>query len=486
VSYSGGSAATNAQGQYSLTGVSEGTYVIGVAATGYTGSSSSVAVGPGGTVIQNFSLAPQPGTIAGTVTDSVSKQPIGGATVSYSGGSTTTNAQGQYTLSAVSEGSYSVTTSATNYASVSSAVTVGPGGSVVQNVALAPSPGSISGAVTDASTKLVISGATVSYSGGSTTTNAQGQYSLTGVVEGSYTVTATATGYGTLTQTVTVGAGAAVTQNFALSPTPGSIVGTVTSATTTLAVSAATITTSGGSTTTNASGQYTISNVPPGSYTLSVNAAGYQSQSKTVTVNPGAATSQNVALALAPVFSDGFESGAFSNWSGVIGLKTETTSVHTGTYAAEGNTTNGQTHAYKLLGTAYQNLYYRTYFEVKSQGASFTLMGVQASSVSLIAHIQMANNGKLQLINDIAHGSTMGPAVSLNTWHSLELHVIVSGTSSTIEVWLDGSYVSNFATTSANLGTAGVDEVRLGNLGTGPTYDLVFDDVAVDTVRVGQ
>jgi hypothetical protein len=98
----------------------------------------------------------------------------------------------------------------------------------------------------------------------------------------------------------------------------------------------------------------------------------------------------------------------------------------------------------------------------------------------------MANNGKLQLINDIAHGSTMGPAVSLNTWHSLELHVIVSGTSSTIEVWLDGSYVSNFATTSANLGTAGVDEVRLGNLGTGPTYDLVFDDVAVDTVRVGQ
>jgi len=219
---------------------------------------------------------------------------------------------------------------------------------------------------------------------------------------------------------------------------------------------------------------------------VTVSAAGYQSQSKTVTVNPGAATTQNVALALAPVFSDGFESGVFSNWSGVIGLKTETTTVHTGTYAAEGNTTNGQTHAYKLLGTAYTNLYYRIYFEVKSQGASFTLMGVQASSVSLLAHIQLANNGKLQLINDIAHGSTMGPAVSLNTWHSLELHVIVNGTSSTIEVWLDGSYVSNFATTSANLGTAGVDEVRLGNLGTGPAYDVVFDDVAVDTVRVGQ
>ena len=260
----------------------------------------------------------------------------------------------------------------------------------------------------------------------------------------------------------------------------------MTSAATALPVSGASVTYSGGSTTTNASGGYTLSNVPSGTYSVTVTATGYQAQSQALTVNPGGASTRNFVLGLALVFGDGFEGGSLSRWSSPVGLVAETSTVHTGAYAVEGNTTNGQTHAYKLLGAGYQELDYRIYFEVKSQSGSFTLMGVQASTVSLIAHLQMANNGKLQLVNDIGHGSTMGPTISLNTWHSLELHVIVNGTSSTIDVWFDGAAVASFASTSANLGTALVDEVRLGNLATGGTYDVVFDDVAVDTVRVGR
>ena len=486
VSYSGGSATTNAQGQYSLTGVLEGTYTVTASASGYSGSSQTITIGPGESAAQNFSLAPQPGSITGTVTDSVTRQALSGATVAYAGGSGITNASGQYSLANVAEGSYSVTASAGNYASVGQVVAVGAGATVTQNFALAPNPGTITGVVSDASTGLPLSGATVSYSGGSTSTNASGQYTLSAVTEGSYTVTTSAAGYGTQATTDSVGPGAVVTQNVALSQAPGSVTGTVTSAATALPVSGASVTYSGGSTTTNASGGYTLSNVPSGTYSVTVTATGYQAQSQALTVNPGGASTRNFVLGLALVFGDGFEGGSLSRWSSPVGLVAETSTVHTGAYAVEGNTTNGQTHAYKLLGAGYQELDYRIYFEVKSQSGSFTLMGVQASTVSLIAHLQMANNGKLQLVNDIGHGSTMGPAISLNTWHSLELHVIVNGTSSTIDVWFDGAAVASFASTSANLGTALVDEVRLGNLATGGTYDVVFDDVAVDTVRVGR
>ncbi|MGD0195794.1 MAG: carboxypeptidase regulatory-like domain-containing protein, partial [Candidatus Dormibacteria bacterium] len=81
--------------------------------------------------------------------------------------------------------------------------------------------GTISGAVTDASTKAGIVSATVTYSGSggtaSTTTTNGGAYSFANVPAGPYTVSASATGYmGQTSSTQTVTAGGSVTQNFAL------------------------------------------------------------------------------------------------------------------------------------------------------------------------------------------------------------------------------------------------------------------------------
>jgi len=81
-----------------------------------------------------------------------------------------------------------------------------------------PSPGTIGGTVSDAGTASPINAATVSFSGGSTTTDAGGQYTLTKVTPGTYTVTATADGYATQSAEVTVTSGTTSTQNFALTP----------------------------------------------------------------------------------------------------------------------------------------------------------------------------------------------------------------------------------------------------------------------------
>src|SRR5256885_11360810 len=93
------------------------------------------------------------------------RSPIAGATVSYSGGSTTTDGSGAYTLANVAEGSYSVTASATGYVTQSRTVTVGPGATATQNFALTGQTTQLTGTVTDAATSKPITAATVSAGG---------------------------------------------------------------------------------------------------------------------------------------------------------------------------------------------------------------------------------------------------------------------------------------------------------------------------------
>jgi hypothetical protein len=85
-------------------------------------------------------------------------------------------------------------------------------------------PGSISGTVVDATNASAIAGATVNamQSGiiiGSDTTDAEGNYNISGLAAGNYTVEASASGYSSSSEdNVQVVAGNNTTQNFALSP----------------------------------------------------------------------------------------------------------------------------------------------------------------------------------------------------------------------------------------------------------------------------
>ena len=92
------------------------------------------------------------GTLSGTVTDASTNQPIAGAAVNTSLGSTVTGANGNYSLP-LPAGTYDVTYSSFGYAtSTQTGVSITDGTTTTVNVALQPSPiVTVSGTVTDGS-----------------------------------------------------------------------------------------------------------------------------------------------------------------------------------------------------------------------------------------------------------------------------------------------------------------------------------------------
>ncbi len=93
-------------------------------------------------------------------------------------------------------------------------------GTATMTVSTGVASGTITGTVTGAATGAVIAGATVSATGVTATTDASGTYTLAGVPGGIVTVIVSNSGYNTASANVIVIAGATVTQNFALQPTP--------------------------------------------------------------------------------------------------------------------------------------------------------------------------------------------------------------------------------------------------------------------------
>ncbi|HVE99283.1 MAG TPA: S8 family serine peptidase [Mycobacteriales bacterium] len=78
---------------------------------------------------------------------------------------------------------------------------------------------------------------------------------------------------------------------------PGSIAGTITDASSKSGISGATVDCgAAGRTTTATNGSYTLSNVPPSTYTCTASASGYRNKSGNVTVSSGATSTLNLAL----------------------------------------------------------------------------------------------------------------------------------------------------------------------------------------------
>ena len=238
-----------------------------------------------------------PGNIAGTVTDASTGDPIEGANVTANGYSDITDANGHYNIT-VDAGTYNVTASANGYQTSSQTnITVDAGETTSVDFELTLLPGNIAGTVTDASTGDPIAGATVTADGNSATTDANGAYTINNVSPGDYTVTASAAKYVEQSKTVTVTAGTTTTLNFELIPMNGTISGIVTDSSTGDPISGATVTADGMSAITNSSGHYTISDVPAGTYTVTVSADGYKSSSQTdITVVAEATTTVNFEL----------------------------------------------------------------------------------------------------------------------------------------------------------------------------------------------
>jgi chitodextrinase len=219
------------------------------------------------------------------------------------------------------------------------------------------------------------------------------------------------------------------------------------------------------------------------SYTVSaVDAAGNESaQSAAATVTTPAGS--------APVFSDGFESGDLKAWDRSGGLTPEDSNVNSGVWAVEGNTTNGGTYAKKTLSATYPDAYAQIHFDLLSEASQVNLLRLRTAGGASLGYVYVDSSGRLGVHNDTGGKNTRSAVVVGPGWHALQLRIRADDTAGTatgaLQVWLDGTLVGDISSTAVDVGATPVGGVQIGETQTGRTYDVVLDDVAVATGRLG-
>jgi len=271
---------------------------VGVSGIGYGRINAAQAVG---------SEPMPPGAIIGRVTDAEDGSAISGAEVSDGITIVLTDATGMYTIDDIMPGSYQIVASKEGFQTSSLTVSVVSGTAAVADLSLSQIivPGTITGSVIDAQDASPMVGATVTDGTSMVTTDASGKYTLADVPAGSYEVTASKEGYESSSLTVDVLSGTAAIADFSLSEVvvPGGIGGLVTDAEDGSPVIGAAVTDGVRTTTTDVVGQYTIVDVPPGSYEVTASKEGYESVTSSVTVVSGATSEMNFSLNQTPSMS---------------------------------------------------------------------------------------------------------------------------------------------------------------------------------------
>jgi hypothetical protein len=180
------------------------------------------------------------------------------------------------------------------------------------------------------------------------------------------------------------------------------------------------------------------------------------------------------------LFSDGFESGDLSRWTSNLGLRTDTSHTHSGSWAARATSSNGTAaYALKQLSTPQTSLSTKLWFKILSQGANVVdLLKLRTATGSALLTLFASPTGVLGHQNNVTTLSTYSTTpVSPGAWHSLEVHVTINGASSQIKTWLDGQPVPALTKTE-QLGTTPIGRLQIGENITARTYDVAFDDVS--------
>lgn len=227
VSLSGGTSAvttTDVSGNYSFTGLGNGSYTVTPSKNGFTFNPANqlVIVSSANVTSVNFTATALTWGISGAISPAASAN---GTTITLSGAAsavTTTDVSGNYTFTGLSNGSYIVTPSKTGYVFTPPAQPVSISGSTVTAVNFTIQPlqntWAISGMINGGGqATVVLSGA----SSATTTTDPSGNYSFAGLANGSYTVTPSESGFifKPTNQTVTINGANAPGINFTATAT---------------------------------------------------------------------------------------------------------------------------------------------------------------------------------------------------------------------------------------------------------------------------
>ncbi len=218
---SSGTTTADSSGNFSFTGLANGTYTVTPSKAGivFTPASQTVTVSNASVSGVNFTSF----SISGTVSPSGS-----GTTLALSGtasGTATTDASGSFSFAGLANGTYTLTPSKVGYTFTPATQTVTISGASVAGVgftATAIPTSTISGAV---SPPAAGQGTTLTLSGGAsgtTTVDGSGTFSFAGLFDGTYTVTPSKAGSVFLpaSQSVTVSGADVLNVNFTIQPAP--------------------------------------------------------------------------------------------------------------------------------------------------------------------------------------------------------------------------------------------------------------------------
>ena len=185
------------------------------------------------------------------------------------------------------------------------------------------------------------------------------------------------------------------------------------------------------------------------------------------------------------VFGDGFESGDFRRWTNSTAIQATTLQAFSGSYGAEAaSQKTNAAYAVRTLPSTYSDLYYDLRFKmVTGKSANTDVLRFRTASGTNLLSLYYSDKKMLALQNDVSNTPTVSNvAVPVGIWQEAQVHLVVNGTSSKIEVWFNGNPVTAL-TTTANLGTVPIGQVVAGETTTGRSYDFAVDDVRVTRTR---
>ena len=274
---------TDAQGRYRFDYLPEGSYELDYMLTGFAKLTETVIVAKNKTTAKDIKLVASPGSLSGiTHPGSVNISMTGTTNYSFSSGS-----NGNFSQTGIIPGTYSVTFSKPDYQEVSKTGVIVEKGlnSDIGTISLSALPGTLSGKTTP--------GAAVAFAGQSVLANISGDFTVSGVSPGTYTLRIEKADYQTFTKeyTITPNSNTDIGE-FLLVGLPGSVSGLVLSSLDSSGITGAVVTVreTGQSAITDAGGNYTISNVVPGSYNLDIAENSHHSGTASFSVSPNTAT----------------------------------------------------------------------------------------------------------------------------------------------------------------------------------------------------
>ena len=282
------STTTNASGYYLFSNLINGTYSVSAAKAGYNFTPSvinNLTVKGADVLNQNFAATVVQGTysISGTIhSGSNSGAALAGATVSIAGKTATTSSTGTFSITDIPAGTHVFSVSKSGYDTYTNpAYAVGSNQSglgfylTLQSVAY-----SISGTIHAGSNSgAVLSRATVSIAGKTTTTSSTGTFSITDIPGGTYTFSLSKSGYDTYTNPAYYVGSSQSGLSFYLVQQAinyfsiSGIVYDISNAG--VSITGATVSIAGMTATTGSTGTFTITGIPAGTYALTISKSGY-------------------------------------------------------------------------------------------------------------------------------------------------------------------------------------------------------------------